>query len=118
MKVERFKVFAKKGKKKGKNGGVWHQYWLVTGGGGNNFGKGRGNIISERPLDIDMCVCVDLFRSVREHVMSTFPGAGVFGSLTVWELPVYFFPLDNDLLSMELPGSFRQVPAFLFYNML
>jgi hypothetical protein len=50
--------------------------------------------------------------------MSTFPGAGVFGSLTVWELPVYFFPLDNDLLSMELPGSFRQVPAFLFYNML
>jgi hypothetical protein len=36
-----------------------------------------------------------------------YAGAGVFGSLTVWELPAYFFPLDNDLLSMELPASFK-----------
>ena len=33
---------------------------------------------------------------------------GVFGSLRVYELPLYLFPLDSDLLSMELPASFRE----------
>jgi len=34
--------------------------------------------------------------------------SGVFGSLTfVDQLPVNLFPLDSDLLSMELPSSFR-----------
>jgi len=34
--------------------------------------------------------------------------AGVFGSLSLYELPLYLFPLDSDLLSMELPNSFRE----------
>ena len=32
---------------------------------------------------------------------------GVFGSVTCHSLPVYLFPLDTDLLSMELATSFR-----------
>jgi len=32
--------------------------------------------------------------------------AGVFGSLTCSSLPMYFFPLDTDLLSMELPTAY------------
>jgi len=32
--------------------------------------------------------------------------AGVFGSLTCSSLPVYMFPLDTDLLSMELPTAY------------
>jgi hypothetical protein len=45
----------------------------------------------------------------KDRILTLFlsAGAGVFGSLTVWELPAYFFPLDNDLLSMELPASFK-----------
>jgi len=32
--------------------------------------------------------------------------AGVFGSLTCSSLPMYLFPLDTDLLSMELPTAY------------
>ena len=32
--------------------------------------------------------------------------AGVFGSLSCSSLPVYMFPLDTDLLSMELPTAY------------
>ena len=32
---------------------------------------------------------------------------GVFGSVTCHSMPVYMFPLDTDLLSMELPSSYR-----------
>ena len=32
--------------------------------------------------------------------------AGVFGSLSCSSLPMYLFPLDTDLLSMELPTSY------------
>ena len=34
--------------------------------------------------------------------------AGVSGSLRCHSLPIYLFSLDTDLLSMELPHSFRQ----------
>jgi len=34
---------------------------------------------------------------------------GVLGSLTCYSLPVYLFPLDTDLLSMELPSAYRDV---------
>jgi len=34
---------------------------------------------------------------------------GVFGSLTIYELAIYLYPLDSDLLSMELPDTFREV---------
>jgi len=37
--------------------------------------------------------------------------AGVFGSLRVTALPVYLFPLDRDLLSLELPDCFSQLAA-------
>ena len=32
---------------------------------------------------------------------------GVLGSLSCSSLPVYLFPLDTDLLSMELPTAYR-----------
>ena len=32
----------------------------------------------------------------------------MFGSLRVYELPLYLFPLDSDLLSMELPNAFKE----------
>ena len=32
---------------------------------------------------------------------------GVFGSVTCHSLPVYMFPLDTDLLSMELPSAYK-----------
>jgi hypothetical protein len=35
--------------------------------------------------------------------------AGVFGSLTCFSLPMYFFPLDTDLLSMELPTAYADL---------
>ena len=35
--------------------------------------------------------------------------AGVFGSLTCSSLPMYFFPLDTDLLSMELPTAYADM---------
>jgi len=34
---------------------------------------------------------------------------GVFGSVTCHSLPVYLFPLDKDLLSMELPSAYRDI---------
>ena len=34
---------------------------------------------------------------------------GVFGSLSCHSLPIYLFPLDTDLLSMEIPSSFRDM---------
>jgi len=44
---------------------------------------------------------------------------GVFGSLTCSSLPVYLFPLDTDLLSMELPTAYRDIvlgdPTSLHY---
>eukprot|EP00088_Acartia_fossae_P005844 TRINITY_DN12644_c0_g1_i2.p1 TRINITY_DN12644_c0_g1~~TRINITY_DN12644_c0_g1_i2.p1 ORF type:complete len:625 (+),score=133.75 TRINITY_DN12644_c0_g1_i2:46-1875(+) len=35
--------------------------------------------------------------------------SGVYGSLTIYELPIYLYPLDTDLLSMELPDSFKEL---------
>jgi len=37
--------------------------------------------------------------------------AGVFGSITCSSLPVYFFPLDTDLLSMELPTAYGDIAS-------
>ena len=37
--------------------------------------------------------------------------AGVFGSLSCSSLPVYLFPLDTDLLSMELPTAYGDLVA-------
>ncbi|KAI0200298.1 Sec1-like protein [Astrocystis sublimbata] len=46
--------------------------------------------------------------------------AGVLGDVSIAELPVYFFPLERDVLSLELDESFRDLylfkdstPAFL-----
>ncbi|KAJ8120024.1 hypothetical protein ONZ43_g3162 [Nemania bipapillata] len=46
--------------------------------------------------------------------------AGVLGDVNISELPVYFFPLERDVLSLELDDSFRDLylfkdstPAFL-----
>ncbi|KAI0187453.1 vacuolar protein sorting 33A-like protein [Xylaria flabelliformis] len=46
--------------------------------------------------------------------------AGVLGDVNIAELPVYFFPLERDVLSLELDDSFRDLylfkdstPAFL-----
>jgi vacuolar protein sorting-associated protein 33A len=35
--------------------------------------------------------------------------AGVLGDVTISELPIYFFPLERDLLSLELDGAFRDL---------
>jgi len=35
--------------------------------------------------------------------------AGVYGSLRCHSLPIYLFPLDTDLLSMELPQAYRDI---------
>lgn len=35
--------------------------------------------------------------------------SGVYGSLTVYELPIYMYPLDTDIISMELPESFKEI---------
>ena len=35
-----------------------------------------------------------------------FEDAGVLGDITVRELPLYFVPLDQDMLSLELEDSF------------
>ena len=44
---------------------------------------------------------------------------GVLGSLSCSSLPAYLFPLDTDLLSMELPNAYRDVvlgdPTSLHY---
>jgi len=34
---------------------------------------------------------------------------GVFGSLRCYSLPLYLFPLDTDLLSMELPSAYKDI---------
>ncbi|KAI0817703.1 Sec1-like protein [Xylaria sp. FL0064] len=46
--------------------------------------------------------------------------AGVLGDVNISELPIYFFPLERDILSLELDDSFRDLylfkdttPAFL-----
>lgn len=31
---------------------------------------------------------------------------GIIGDVNIAELPLYFFPLENDVLSLELPESF------------
>ena len=38
-----------------------------------------------------------------------FEDAGVLGDISVEELPLYFLPLEQDLLSMELETSFTDL---------
>ncbi|KAI1168713.1 Sec1-like protein [Nemania serpens] len=38
--------------------------------------------------------------------------AGVLGDVNISELPVYFFPLERDILSLELDDSFRDLYLF------
>ncbi|KAH8880692.1 Sec1-like protein [Thozetella sp. PMI_491] len=35
--------------------------------------------------------------------------AGVLGDATIWDLPIYFFPLERDVLSLELDDSFQDL---------
>ena len=35
--------------------------------------------------------------------------AGVLGDATIWDLPLYFFPLERDVLSLELDDSFQDL---------
>ncbi|CAK7275298.1 Vacuolar protein-sorting-associated protein 33 [Sporothrix epigloea] len=35
--------------------------------------------------------------------------AGVFGDVTIHELPLYFFPLEDDVLSLELDDTFKDL---------
>ncbi|KAI8965888.1 vacuolar protein sorting 33A-like protein [Daldinia sp. FL1419] len=46
------------------------------------------------------------------HIFWLLEEAGVLGDVSIAELPLYFFPLERDVLSLELDDSFRDL--FLF----
>ena len=38
-----------------------------------------------------------------------FEDEGILGEITIREFPLYFIPLENDLLSLELESSFEEL---------
>ena len=52
-----------------------------------------------------------MFITPRKTLVSNkiFEDAGVLGDLVVDEFPLYFLPLDHDLLSLELEDSFADL---------
>ena len=54
---------------------------------------------------------ISVFWTPRRTLVSNkiFENEGILGDVNIAELAIYFFPLENDLLSLELEDTFRSL---------